>query len=159
MAGRTSGPGGEPEPTPEPDDVDVRFAEIAASLGDLTVPPAEPAQARLDEEAEGAGPPPVVPGPRDFELAPETDLDDDEGPGFVPDEPAAVSAGDPVLVLGWSGLVGSVLVVLAYLLLWRGMPGAFLGIAGVVFVLAVGLLVWRLPGRRDPEDHDDGAVV
>jgi hypothetical protein len=165
MAGRTSEPDDEREPTPEPDDIDVRFAEITASLGDLTVPPADGTHARLDEGPDtpehgprGRGPAPSseVSEPPDDE--PGEDADDDE-PGFVPEEPAPMTGGDPVLVVGWVGLVGSVAVVLVYLMIWRGMPGALVGLAGVAFVLSVGVLVWRLPGRRDPDDHDDGAVV
>jgi hypothetical protein len=86
-------------------------------------------------------------------------VDDDDEAGFVPAEPAPMTEGDPVLVVGWAGLVASVAVVLVFLMAWRDMPGALVALAGVVFVLAVGVLVWRLPGRRDPDDHDDGAVV
>jgi len=44
-------------------------------------------------------------------------------------------------------------------MLWRDMPVGLLVLGGFAFVLSVGLLVWRMPARRDPDDHDDGAVV
>lgn len=159
MAGRTSEPGDDREPTPEPDDVDTRFAEIAASLGDLTVPPAEDAESRVDEPTGPPVPPPASPGPRDYRLDPETTIEDDDEPGFVPEEPPPLGASDPVVVAGWAGIVASVAVVLVYLVLWRGMPSLLLALAGPCFLLSVGMLVWRLPRRRGDDDHGDGAVV
>lgn len=170
MAGRTGRPDDDREP--DADDIDIRFAEIAASLGDLTVPPAEvtgaPSQAPPPEpEAEPSAPElpaselpapqlpgPVAPGPRDYELA-EPDADT----GYVPPAPPPLVGTDPLLTLAWTGVVGSIAAALIYLVAWRGMPLTLLGLAGVVFVASVAVLVWRMPARRAPDDHDDGAVV
>jgi hypothetical protein len=158
MAGRTSEPGGDREPTPEPDDVDTRFAEIAASLGDLTLPPADDPQSRVDRPTAPTADGEPQPGPRDFELGPEVDDLDDDEPGFVPEEPPPLGAADPVVVAAWVGIAASVTIILVYLALWRGMPGVLVALAGPCFLLSVGLLVWRLPRSRD-SDGGDGAVV
>lgn len=160
MVGRTPEPDDDREPTPDADDIDIRFAEITASLGDLTVPPAEPEEGRLEDlHPEPAAPVPATPGPRDFELGAEVPLEDDDEPGFAPPEPPALTGSDPLLTTGWIGVVAPVALVFVYLMLWRNMPPALLLTAGVVFVLSVGILIWRLPAHRDPHDHDDGAVV
>jgi hypothetical protein len=160
MAGLAPEPDDENEPTSAEDDFDVRFAEITARLGDLTVPPADPNHDRSSDQAvEPPRPTPVAPGPRDYELHRETGSDDDDGPGFEPDPPPALLSSDPILASAWTGVVVPIALVLMYLILWRGMPTLLLGLAGVSFVVSVGVLVWRMPHRRDADDHDDGAVV
>jgi hypothetical protein len=154
MAGRPPEPDDEREPTPDADDIDVRFADITASLGDITVPPDEGddvASARAGPEDQAPRP---LPGPRDHVLP---EVDDDAR--FAPPEPPPLAGGDPLLVLAWSGVCVPVGLVLVYLVGWRSMPGFLLGLAGIMFVISVGILVWRMPGRRDPDDSDDGAVV
>ncbi len=79
--------------------------------------------------------------------------------GYEPPEPTPLSGADPLLGLAWVGVCLPIAVVLVYLVLWRGMPLALLGVSGAAFLLSVGVLVWRMPGRRDGDDHDDGAVV
>lgn len=157
MGARTPGPDDEQDPTSDADDVDARFAEITASLGDLTVPPADAEERRSEGPADPAPPdaaPPPEPGPRDYVVQ-----DDDED-GYTPPEPEPLSTGDPVVAIGWVAVLAPLVLVLVYLMLWRGMPAALLGLAGVAFVLGVGVLVWRMPSRRSPEDDDDnGAVV
>lgn len=159
MAGRPPEPDDEREPTPDADDIDVRFADIAASLGDLTVPPAEGPDDASADPGPDREPPTIIGGPRDYSLGPEIAGEDDAAGGYSPPEPPPLTGGEPLLALGWSGVVGPIVVVLVYLVAWRGMPGFVLGLAGIVFVVAVGVLVWRLPRRREPDDHDDGAVV
>ena len=160
MAGRSPEPDDEPdderEPTPDADDIDVRFADITASLGDLTVPPDErddapSAEAGADRDASA-----LVPGPRDYAVA---DEQDEDQPGFAPEEPPPLAGGEPLLAMAWFGVCVPVALVLVYLVLWRAMPGVLLGLAGIAFVLSVGVLIWRMPGRREPDDRDDGAVV
>ena len=156
MAGRPPEPDDEREPTPDADDIDVRFADITASLGDITVPPDE----RDEDASVAAG---ADQGHSEVIVEP-PGADDDAGdvaeePGFAPPEPPPLTASDPLLTLAWAGVCIPVVLVLVYLMLWRGMPGVLLASGGVVFVLAVGVLVWRMPGRRDAGDHDDGAVV
>lgn len=156
MAGRPPEPDDEREPTPDADDIDVRFADITASLGDITVPPDE-----RDEDASAAaggdqGLSEIIVGPP---RADEDARDEAEEPGFAPPEPPPLTANDPLLTLAWAGVCVAVVLVLVYLVLWRGMPGVLLAASGVVFVVAVGVLVWRMPVGRDADDHDDGAVV
>lgn len=158
MAGRTGEPDDDREP--DADDIDIRFAEIAASLGDLTVPPGErtsaPSQASppQTEPTEPEPPEPALPGPRDYVL----DEPDADG-AYVPPPPPPLLGADPLLTLAWTGVVGSILAAVAFLVGWRTMPSVLLGLAGVVFVASVAVLVWRMPARRSPDDHDDGAVV
>ena len=157
MAGRPPEP--EEEREPEPDDFDVRFRDIAANLGDLTVPPEGSVQAPTSadgpvQEADLSGP-----GPRDYALGPEVAADDDEEDPFVPPDPPALATSDPVTALAWAGVVVPILLVLFYLLIWRGMPLVVLGIAGATFVLSVGFLLWRMPAQRGDDDPDGGAVV
>jgi len=45
------------------------------------------------------------------------------------------------------------------LVVWRNAPPALVQAAAGVFVIGVGVLVWRMPHRRDPDDDDTGAVV
>jgi hypothetical protein len=160
MAGRTPEPDDDREPTPDADDVDLKFAEITAGLGDFTLPPDEPHAGHVDDEPEDARPPaPVDPGPRDFTLGPEVDVEDGEEPGYQPPDPPSITGADPLLALGWVGVVVPIVLVFLYLMLWRDMPVGLLVLGGFAFVLSVGLLVWRMPSSRDPDDHDDGAVV
>lgn len=161
MAGRPPEPDDEREPTPDADDIDVRFADITASLGDITVPPDE-----RDEDASRAAGADQGLSERVVEPPRADDHDDDEDagnaavePGFAPPEPPPLIASDPLLTLAWVAVCVAVVLVLVYLMLWRGMPGVLLAAGGVVFVVAVGVLVWRMPVRRDADDHDDGAVV
>ncbi len=155
MAGRPPEPDEEREP--EPDDLDVRFRDITANLGDLTVPPEGSVQAPTSadgpvQEADLSGP-----GPRDYQLGPE--VEDDEEDSFLPPDPPALPTSDPATALAWAGVVVPILLVLVYLLLWRGMPLVVLTVAGATFVLSVGFLLWRMPARRDDDDPDGGAVV
>lgn len=161
MPGRPPEPDDEREPTPDAEDIDVRFADIAANLGDLTVPPDE----GPDDESADAAPDreqlEALFGPRDYTLGRELEAEPepDEEPGFQPPEPPALAGGEPLVTLAWVGIVVPLVLVLLYVVFWRGMPGLLLALAGAAFVLSVGTLVWRMPGRRDPDDHDDGAVV
>lgn len=162
MAGRTPEPDDDPEPTPDADDVDARFAEIAAELGHLTLPPPESGHtATEDQQGRDAdapvGTPAAEPGPRDYTLDPETVGEDD--PGFEPPEPEPLTGGDPLVALAWWGIAASVAVVFAYLVIWRAMPAALLALAGVSFLVSVGALLARMPGRREEGTNDDGAVV
>lgn len=158
MAGRTPEPDDDHEPTPDAEDVDARFAEITASLGNLTLPPAPSDDGPTEtpgapaEDADTADPA-AAPGPRDYVLAPESDE-----PGFEPPDPA-IESNDPLVTLAWVGVVASVALVLVYLVLWRSMPGVLLALAGAAFVTSVAVLVARMPGRRDVDEPDDGAVV
>ncbi len=169
MATHTPEPDDDREPERDADDIDARFAEITAGLREITLPPAatehgttrddgpDPSTGSQDGDAPALGRDPgpgsTTPGPRDYALAPQ----DEEK--FEPPEPGPLSGGDPLVTLAWVGVVSPVVLVLVYLMLWRGMPAVLLALGGVVFVLAIGTLVWRMPARRRPDDSDDGAVV
>jgi hypothetical protein len=171
MPGRPPEPDDEREPAPDGDDIDVRFADITASLGDLTVPPDERTEDASEQRTREPGTTdeprsdPADAGPRDYTLPSsagplgDPEAADDDERGYVPPEPPPIAGTDPLLGLAWTGVLVPIGLVIVYLVLWRAMPRIVLGLAGVVFVLAVALLVWRMPGKRDPGDADDGAVV
>ncbi|MFI2102132.1 hypothetical protein ACH436_02480 [Isoptericola sp. NPDC019693] len=161
-----------------PDDaVEARWADIVAQLGPLD----EHADADRADEPTAGGPgdagsqprhegpavPPgrvVSPGPRDWPVTPEIeDLEETES-HFTPPEPEPVLSRDPLLTLAWAAVVGvPVLVVLGVVLRAAvpalRIPGWSGPVAGVLFLVALGILIWRMPHRRDPDDHSTGAVV
>ena len=49
--------------------------------------------------------------------------------------------------------------LLIVLVVWRDAPTALVQAAAALFVVGVGVLLWRMPHRRDPDDDDTGAVV
>jgi hypothetical protein len=110
------------------DDVDTRFAEIVTRL-------------------RGAS------DPRSW--APETEADDEH---FEPPEPGPVLGGDPLLTMAWCAIAGVLLLVFVVAIAWRSVPTIVLQVAGVAFLAAVGLLIWRMPRDRD-DDAGPGAVV
>lgn len=97
-------------------------------------------------------------GPRDFELAPETDepelLDDD----WQPQDPGPVTAGmRPGTIMAWAVLLGvaAALLVLGFLL--DGLPW-WLWVPGLALILgSLVSLFQALP--EDRSDYDDGAQV
>ncbi|GIG20540.1 hypothetical protein Cch01nite_12640 [Cellulomonas chitinilytica] len=78
---------------------------------------------------------------------------------FVPPDPGPVLGGDPLLTMAWLAAAGMPIFLLVVVVAWRSAPQALVQAAAVVFVLGVGVLVWRMPHRRDPGDDDSGAVV
>ncbi len=146
------------EPLPDAD-VDTRWAELVSQLGDLDTPPTAP-----DAPAPGR----VVartPGPRDWPMTPEVEALEDAESHYVPPDPGPVVTGrDPLLTLAWAVAIGVPILTVLALVLRPALPTLHLpgwsGFAGAAaFLAAVGILVWRMPTRRDPDDHDDGAVV
>ena len=159
MAGPTRGAadGGN---TPD-DDLDAQWADLTARLGELRLPPAED-----DDEPPAAPadphPVPPTPGPRDYTPAPETDDDDPERDvvdGFVQPDPDPLSRAEPVLVVGWAGVLGGLALMIVCVLAWRGAPGMVWLLAVAALAVGIGLLLWRMPARRETDDHGDGAVV
>lgn len=165
-----------------PDDaVEARWADIVAQLGPLDEPDGagradEPTRGTTGDPAgssatephpEDAAVPPgrvVSPGPRDWPVTPEIeDLEETES-HFTPPEPEPVLSRDPLLTLAWAAVVGvPVLVVLGVVLRAAvpalRIPGWSGPVAGVLFLVALGVLIWRMPHSRDPDDHGTGAVV
>ncbi|WP_223245375.1 hypothetical protein [Streptomyces sp. CBMA156] len=103
---------------------------------------------------------PVMPaggsGPRDFELAEETD----EG-HFVPPEPPPLPAADVTAKFAWLAVLGGPALLLVDAVVWREVSGwpAWVGITA--FLGGFVTLVARMKDRDEdePEDPDNGAVV
>lgn len=180
-------PAGEP---PDEPDLDAQWQDIVARLGDLEPggDGAAPADDDTSDTGHGADPdtddagaddgPRETPrrrktdlpgshtvrpaaadaaGPRNWAPDPEVEEAEDH---FVPPDPGPVLGGDPLLVMAWVAVLAAPLLVLIALVAWPAMPTWLLEVGGVAFLGGVGLLVWRMPHRRSPEDEDDnGAVV
>jgi hypothetical protein len=86
------------------------------------------------------------------------DDDPDEG-RFVPPEPPPLPRGDLLSRLAWSGVLGSPLFFVLAALFWRGVPRPLVVLAVAAFIAGFGVLVARLPDRRDRDGWDDGAVL
>lgn len=116
-------------------DVAARWAEITERLGPLD------GAARPDS-----------PGPRDYVVE-----DDDEG--FVPPDPPPRGGGDPAVVLGWSTVAAGVVAFLVLAVAWDGAPGGLLTLAVVLVLAGTGILLWRMPRRRDGDAGGGGGAV
>lgn len=149
-----------------------RWAAIVAELGDLdqSAPhgpavtyPVAPwvADPRVVRAASEPADEPASTG-RDWDGTRQIDeaealVDEDEH--FVPPDPGPVLGGDPLLTMAWLAAGGMPVFLLVVVIAWQGAPSALIQAAGVVFLLGVGALVWRMPNRRDDADDDTGAVV
>ncbi|GII98030.1 hypothetical protein CLV28_1544 [Sediminihabitans luteus] len=154
-------------------DVESRWADIVAELGDVRgadlpgadLPGADVAPAVPPPSGRtGPGGFPVAPwvqasGPRDYPTTPEVEDLEDEESHFRPPEPPALTGRDPLLTLAWGLVAVTPLVLLVTAVLADPFPRIVAQLCGAGFVAGVGVLVWRMPHRRDPEDHDPGAVV
>ncbi len=112
--------------------------------------------AAADDEPGAERPLPATSDPRAW--APDPDVAEAED-HFVPPEPGPVFGGDPLLTIAWVLVVAAPTLAVIALVAWRDIPMWLLQVAGVAFVAAVGVLLWRMPHRRDPGDDDSGAVV
>ncbi|QAY71309.1 hypothetical protein [Xylanimonas protaetiae] len=145
-------------------DVEARWADIVAQLGELDG--AAPA-----DTPDKAGPPAPTghvvaraPGPRDWPATPDVEALEDAESHFTPPDPGPVVTGrDPLSTLAWACAVGIPLLAVVALVVRSFVPVHAPGWVGpaavVVFLASVGVLVWRMPQRRDPDDHGNGAVV
>ncbi|MCI2239671.1 hypothetical protein MO973_42000 [Paenibacillus sp. TRM 82003] len=118
-----------------------------------TVRPARPLPPAPREDAPRA----PAGGGRRAEV-PEELRDLDAGERFVPAEPAPLPR-DLVGWAAWTAVVGAPLFLLVVALAWRDVPALVTVVTAAVFVAGFATLVVRLPGSRDDEDGDDGAVV
>ncbi len=159
MAGPTRG-AADSSNTPD-DDLDAQWADLTARLGELRLPPEDDPEPEPEPQP---APSPRAPGPRDYSPEPESDDEDDDPgrdlvDGFVQPDPDPLSRAEPVLVLGWLGVLGGLALMIVCVLVWRGAPGVVWLAAVAALAAGAGVLLWRMPARRDLDDYDDGAVV
>ena len=136
-------------PTPdtgEPDDVDARFAEIVADLGDMPT--------RFDDAT-------MLPAHRSWQTPEHVEMFEEEQSHFVPPVPPPLFAreGRPVdhsLAAAWIGIIalpllGIVLVILQVALSFR-VPGLLGWVGTGLFVACVIVAVAKMPShrRQDP---------
>jgi hypothetical protein len=184
MAPPNAGPQGENDgkddaidPTPDASgasgadlpDVEARWADIVADLSDVSAA-AESAVADADSrEAPGAprdlhdafpvAPWVQAPGPRDWPATPEVeDLEEAES-HFTPPDPEVGIGRDPLLTMAWGLVAGVPILLLVGMVLLRPFPTVVAQIAGGLFVAGLGVLLWRMPHRREDDDAGPGAVV
>lgn len=120
---------GTERPDVPPDDVDRRWAQIVTQL-------------QGDPRA----------------WAPDPDVEEAES-HFEPPDPGPVLGGDPLLTMAWGAVIGVPVLLMVAVVAWRDIPMVVLQAAGVGFLAGLGVLLWRMPHRRDEEDDDPGAVV
>lgn len=171
-------PGGPAEPAGRPhdeaDDVDARWQEIIAQLSDLDS--GTPGAGRADPDPDREPGPdtgavrapttdptaartirPAGPASSHRSWSPDPAVEEAED-HFEPPDPGPVLGGDPLLTMAWAVVVGVPVLFIAAVVLWRDIPTVVLRSAAIAFVAGVGLLLWRMPHRRD-EDDGPGAVV
>ncbi|WP_225754600.1 hypothetical protein [Actinotalea sp. Marseille-Q4924] len=136
----TSGPGSPGQVSPRP----------PAAGGSATPPP--PAAGGSAVRPPGAASPT---DPRAWSLDPEVE---ERETHFQPPDPGPVLGGDPLLTMAWGAVVGAPLLFLLSVTFWRSAPTVLLQVAAVLFVAGLGVLLWRMPHRRD-DDDGPGAVV
>ncbi|MBO0920965.1 hypothetical protein J1G42_09015 [Cellulomonas sp. zg-ZUI222] len=156
---------------------DEVWASLVARLSDVDAAPEPPTRGRVlraaPEEPSAAVGPPEAPGPaatapgpaplgaRDWDGTTQYDAAEDavdDIEHFVPQDPGPVLGGNPLLTLAWGAAIGSPLFLLVVVVAWQDAPALLVRAAAALFVLAVAILVWRMPQRREPTDGD-GAVV
>src|SRR5690606_26195279 len=123
------------------------------SGGDWTVAPG-------DETTEPRRPT----GPRDWPLTPEAEALEEAESHFTPPEPPPLLSRDPLLTMAWSFVVGVPVLAVIGMIVSAAVPSLdippLLGQIGLgLFVAGLGVLVWRMPHQRDPDDDGPGAVV
>jgi hypothetical protein len=150
-----------PDDEADPRDFDARWAEIVADLGEpegIDVPegPQTPPAGHVVRAADER----ILSG-RDWAGTDQIDAAEeavDEQEHFVPPDPGPVLGSDPLRVLTWAVAIGVPVLYVILLVAWHDPPGWLAPVAGVLLLTAIGVLVWRMPHRRD-QDSDSGAVV
>lgn len=117
---------------------------------------------RSDEPATGARV--ILPaGPRDWPLTPEIEALEEAESHFTPPEPPPLMSRDPLLTMAWSFVVGVPTLALVGMVVSAASSLSIPPLAGQIglglFVTGLGVLIWRMPHQRDPDDDGPGAVV
>lgn len=103
-------------------------------------------------------------GPRDWPLSPEAEALEEAESHFTPPEPPALLSRDPLLTMAWSFVVGVPVLAVIGMIVSAAVPAVSIPpLAGQIglglFVAGLGVLIWRMPHQRDPDDDGPGAVV
>lgn len=103
-------------------------------------------------------------GPRDWPLTPEAEALEEADSHFTPPEPPPLLSRDPLLTMAWSFVVGIPVLAVVGMVLSAAIPvldiPPLVGQIGLgLFVAGLGVLIWRMPHQRDPDDDGPGAVV
>lgn len=132
---------------------DPRWDELVENFRTLDQgTPREPSAAERQAElrqlfSTGPG---AVTGPRDYEV----EHTEEE---FIPDEPAALGSGNPMVNLAWTMAAGGPMGLLLCVIFFRSAPAfVYIGLVALS-IIGVTYLLRRLPTERDP--GDDGARV
>jgi hypothetical protein len=163
-----------------PEDVDAAFARLVAGYdADPDAPAAGDAEARpwpaaedVDESTDphpsSAEPPdlggPDIPIGEGFVISSIDPLNteatwDDEG-HFVPPTPPPVPRLEPLMLLAWAGVLGSVAIAVFATLVGWVIPRLLLLAMIVGFIGGIVVLIARISrDPTDPDHPDDGAVV
>ncbi|WP_419706381.1 hypothetical protein [Promicromonospora sp. NFX87] len=117
---------------------------------------------RSDEPATGSRV--ILPaGPRDWPLTPEIEALEEAESHFTPPEPPPLMSRDPLLTMAWSFVVGVPTLALVGMVVSAASAVSIPPLAGQIglglFVAGLGVLIWRMPHQRDPDDDGPGAVV
>ncbi|HET7475355.1 MAG TPA: hypothetical protein VFJ97_04940 [Dermatophilaceae bacterium] len=158
---------------PSEPDVDARFADIVARFHEQPdEQPGDRGQPRGPASPEGPEPQPgqaptdqvptwtPAPGEVVFSWrASGTDSATEPEEHFVPPPPAPLPAGDLQFWAILIGLVGGPLLLLWQMVFVRDATSWWLLVAVAMTAGGFGLLVARLPARRDEDDDDNGARV
>ncbi len=137
---------GRSSPQPSDREVEQRWAELTAQLGEVGTEDVHEPVTGPDET--GAAPS----GPRDYEVA-----EDGEETGFVPPDPPPLRGSDPLPTLAWLAALGGPVATVIFLIVWPSAPSWVYLTAIMGSVVGWLVLLWRMPRSRD--DSDDGAVV
>lgn len=149
-----------PSTSADADDTDARFATIVAHLEeDPTWVGSAPGTRPGREVMQFPSAPGVRPlGPRDHPATEEVlDLEDEQS-HFVPPEPPPLLGGDPLITMGWIAVLLAPLSLFATVFGPRPTPTLWLQLTAGILILGVGVLIWRMPHRRDPDHVPDDQV-
>lgn len=166
---RTDGAAGDPgkpaesSQTSRPDDEGDAGDRVSDPAADAPGTPADASGGPAD--VSGIESRVILPaGPRDWPLSPEAEALEEEESHFTPPEPPPLLSRDPLLTMAWSFVVGVPVLAVVGIVVSAAVPALsippLVGQIGLgLFVAGLGVLIWRMPHQRDPDDDGPGAVV